>query len=46
MEDGGWGQEEGRRGGKRPSGNVSVTEDFLEEESVDQGSDEKGMRYQ
>lgn len=32
------------RGGKRPSGNVSVTEDFLEEESVDQGSDGKGMR--
>lgn len=34
----------GSRGEKRPSGNISVTEDFLEEESVDQGSNGKGMR--
>lgn len=31
-------------GRKRPSGNVSVREDFLEEESIDQGSDGKELK--
>lgn len=36
----------GSGGGKRPVGNVSVREDFLEEENIDQGSDGKGMRIE
>lgn len=35
------GYSEGR---KRPSGNVSVREDFLEEENIDHGSDGKGLK--
>lgn len=33
-------------GGKRPSGNVLIREDFLEEESIVQGLDGKGMRIE
>lgn len=33
----------GSGGWKRSSGNVSVREDLLEEESINQGSDWKGM---
>lgn len=32
------------RGGRGPSGNVSVREDLLEVESIDQGSGGKGVR--
>lgn len=39
-----WKMGMGSGGRKRSSGNISIREDFLEEESIDQHSDGKGMK--